>query len=73
MVCRQNEMQNFTTMIVDMVKKDKLFASLEGPIIFTHVIKFLISCYQLSTYIVHVKKNSLGVSRTLRLDLMSSR
>ena len=31
-------MQNFTTMIVDMVKKEKLFASQGGPIILAQVI-----------------------------------
>ncbi|CAH8363768.1 unnamed protein product [Eruca vesicaria subsp. sativa] len=32
-----NEMQNFTTMIVDMVKKEKLFASQGGPIILAQI------------------------------------
>ncbi|CAN6889356.1 unnamed protein product [Brassica oleracea] len=32
-----NEMQNFTTMIVDMVKKNKLFASQGGPIILAQI------------------------------------
>ncbi|QCD80206.1 beta-galactosidase [Vigna unguiculata] len=32
-----NEMQNFTTLIVDMVKKEKLFASQGGPIILTQI------------------------------------
>jgi len=31
-------MQNFTTLIVDMVKKEKLFASQGGPIILTQVL-----------------------------------
>jgi len=35
-------MQNFTTLIVDMVKKEKLFASQGGPIILTQVL-FLFS------------------------------
>lgn len=33
----QNEMKNFTTLIVDMVKKEKLFASQGGPIILAQV------------------------------------
>ncbi|KAK7304013.1 hypothetical protein RJT34_14999 [Clitoria ternatea] len=32
-----NEMQNFTTLIVDMVKKEKLFASQGGPIILSQI------------------------------------
>ncbi|KAK4430888.1 Beta-galactosidase 15 [Sesamum alatum] len=32
-----NEMQNFTTLIVDMVKKEKLFASQGGPIILAQI------------------------------------
>ncbi|EOA38915.1 hypothetical protein CARUB_v10011312mg, partial [Capsella rubella] len=32
-----NEMQNFTTMIVEMVKKEKLFASQGGPIILAQI------------------------------------
>ncbi|BAT79934.1 hypothetical protein VIGAN_02287700 [Vigna angularis var. angularis] len=32
-----NEMQNFTTLIVDMVKKERLFASQDGPIILTQI------------------------------------
>ncbi|KAG4932279.1 hypothetical protein JHK87_046281 [Glycine soja] len=32
-----NEMQNFTTLIVDMLKKEKLFASQGGPIILTQI------------------------------------
>ncbi|RDX58412.1 hypothetical protein CR513_62274, partial [Mucuna pruriens] len=32
-----NEMKNFTTLIVDMVKKEKLFASQDGPIIITQI------------------------------------
>lgn len=39
-ISMQNEMQNFTTMIVEMVKKEKLFASQGGPIILAQVIKF---------------------------------
>lgn len=31
-------MQNFTTLIVDMVKKEKLFASQGGPIILAQVL-----------------------------------
>ncbi|CDY69032.1 BnaCnng61500D, partial [Brassica napus] len=33
-----DEMQNFTTMIVDMVKKENLFASQGGPIILAQAI-----------------------------------
>jgi len=33
-------MQNFTTMIVDMVKKENLFASQGGPIILAQVNRF---------------------------------
>lgn len=41
----QNEMKNFTTLIVDMMKKEKLFASQGGPIIiaqviYMHIIRF---------------------------------
>ncbi|XP_043690636.1 beta-galactosidase 15 [Telopea speciosissima] len=32
-----NEMQNFTTLIVDMVKKEKLFASQGGPVIIAQI------------------------------------
>jgi hypothetical protein len=38
----QNEMQNFTTLIVNMVQKEKLFASQGGPIILSQVIGYLI-------------------------------
>lgn len=34
-------MQNFTTLIVDMVRKEKLFASQGGPIILSQVICLL--------------------------------
>ncbi|KAF2557263.1 hypothetical protein F2Q68_00016520 [Brassica cretica] len=34
---RSDKMQNFTTMIVDMVKKEKLFASQGGPIILAQI------------------------------------
>ena len=34
-------MQNFTTMIVDMVKKENLFASQGGPIILAQVIDLI--------------------------------
>ncbi|MCL7022464.1 hypothetical protein MKW94_023558 [Papaver nudicaule] len=34
---RQNEMQIFTTLIVDMAKKEKLFASQGGPIIIAQI------------------------------------
>lgn len=33
----QNEMQNFTKLIVDMVKQEKLFASQGGPIILAQI------------------------------------
>lgn len=33
----QNEMQNFTTKIVEMMKEEKLFASQGGPIILAQV------------------------------------
>lgn len=33
----QNEMQNFTKLIVDMVKEEKLFASQGGPIILAQI------------------------------------
>uniref|UniRef100_A0A6N2MA49 Beta-galactosidase n=1 Tax=Salix viminalis TaxID=40686 RepID=A0A6N2MA49_SALVM len=33
----KNEMQNFTTLIVDMVKKEKLFASQGGPVILAQI------------------------------------
>lgn len=39
----QNEMKNFTTLIVDMVKKEKLFASQGGPIILAQVCKNIIT------------------------------
>lgn len=35
---KQNEMQNFTTLIVNMVKQENLFASQGGPIILAQVI-----------------------------------
>lgn len=37
MVLLQNEMQNFTQLIVDMVKQEKLFASQGGPIILAQI------------------------------------
>ena len=41
MIYVQDEMQNFTTMIVDMVKKENLFASQGGPIILAQVIDLI--------------------------------
>ena len=43
LICtEQSEMKTFTTLIVDMAKKEKLFASQGGPIIlaqvYTHII-----------------------------------
>lgn len=48
-----NEMQNFTTLIVDMMKQEKLFASQGGPIIIAQVfmlIFFLFLWFLISYY-----------------------
>lgn len=41
----QNEMQNFTTLIVDMMKQEKLFASQGGPIILAQVGQIIFEHY----------------------------